>query len=131
MLSNSVGPILMMIRQLFLVLKGDFMNKLVIGLALCILLIASNSFASIFWTATLQNWTIYVNNSVVYVSASNMPSNCSYQRAQINTSADFPYSQQNNKDLYAYILSASITGKSLSVVVDDIGTCSIYGANAW
>lgn len=107
------------------------MRKIIVLVALHTILWVSNALATIVWTAPLQNWNIYVNNSVVYVSANNMPANCSYQRAQINTSSNFPYSQHNNKDLYAYILSASLANKSLTIVVEDNAPdCTIYGANA-
>lgn len=105
------------------------MKKIILLVVLYATLCASNSFAGIFWTAPLQNWNIYVNNGVIYVSATNMPANCSYQRAQIDTTSNFPLSQQNNKDLYAYILSSSLTSKPLTIVVDsDVTTCTVWGA---
>ena len=107
------------------------MKKIIFILVLNVLLFAaSNAFAGRYWTDNLQDWNLYVNNGVIYLAATNMPSHCSYSRAQIDTnSSNGGFSQQNNKDLYAYLLTASIAGKSMRIVVSsDQSDCTISGA---
>lgn len=95
-------------------------------------LITSTSFAGRFWTGELAGWTLYLNNGVAYVMSGSMPSECSYDRAQLNFSDD-PY----NKALWSYLLAASKTGDKLLVVLDhdqgaavDSVTCVIHSAKA-
>lgn len=96
-------------------------------------------YAEPYWTGPLLNWNLVVNNGVIYLTATNMPSHCSYSRAQIDTAGNGGtdgvtggYSLQNNKDLYAYLMVASSLGKqTLNIVVRREDTvCSIYGAAA-
>jgi len=100
----------------------------IIGLTLYV----SDAFAERYWTEYLIDWRVMINNGVVYITAPNMPTHCAYSRAQISTaSSTVGFSQQNNKDLYAYVLSASILEKKLRIVVDRAESeCVLSGAEA-
>lgn len=80
--------------------------------------------ATKYWpTKTLTDWSIYLNNGVVYITSSQIPKHCSHSRMQIDTSTS-----EFNKSLYAYALSAKARNKSLRYVIDDSQTvCSVYG----
>lgn len=95
-------------------------------------LMASSAFAGRFWTSDLVDWHYYLNNGVGYVSSASFPAECTYNRAQINFSAD-----EYMKAISAYVLAASKTGDKLTVVLDhdqsaadDSITCVILSANA-
>ena len=104
------------------------MRKLTSVLSLAFLLVPLSVNAAPYWTSQLTDWKVYLGNGVVYVSASNMPSHCSYSRAQIDTSSQV-YSPTYQRDLYAYLMAAYAAGKTMKIVVDDQETvCKIYGA---
>lgn len=106
------------------------MTKVFPILLLC--LITSISYADRFWTANLNNWHLFLNNGVGYVTSSSLPDTCSHNRAQINFTDD-----NYAKAIWAYILAASKTGEELSIVLDhdqtapaDTITCIVLSANA-
>lgn len=92
--------------------------------------ISSSSFAERFWTGNLESWRLQLNNGVAYVSSTSFPSECKYNRAQLNfTDNDY------TRALWSYILAASKTGEALEVVLDhdrgaqaDTVTCAIHSA---
>lgn len=97
-------------------------NKLKI-LLLLTLLVAQTSAATRYWPGTLNNWKVYLNNGVAYITSSEIADHCTYDRAQINMSGT-----EFDKALYAYALAAQAKGKKLDYVVDDTQTvCVISG----
>jgi hypothetical protein len=81
------------------------------------------------WTKPLTDWQLYLDNGVVYVTAANMPANCSYSRAEIRTSAVQSGSPTYARDLYAFVLASRSAERPLRVAIDDAeSTCLIYGA---
>jgi len=103
-----------------------------IGVALFLLLMSSASFAGRYWVPVdssgvsfyTSNWDLYINNNVVYVISPDLPSHCSHKRAQINITLDKPL----DKALYAYLLAAYSSGKSLKIVVDSTQTTCVLDA---
>lgn len=81
------------------------------------------AFSKAYWAGVLNDWSLYLDNNVVYVQSDSMASHCSYNRAQIDV-AQGDY----QRALYSYALSAKARGKKLSYVVDsDASTCVIFG----
>ena len=101
-------------------------NKLLLTIILT--LCSSSAMASKYWHSLGSDWKIFFDNGQTYVSSPAMASHCNYDRAQLNS-----YSYANpdyNKNMYAYVLSGSVTGKSLRIVLDNAqSTCQFYGAN--
>lgn len=88
-----------------------------------------SGYAKSYWTQPLADWSLYLDNGVVYVTANNMPSHCTYSRAQIDTSTQV-YSLTYQRDIYAYILAAYTAKKPLTIVVNDQDSiCKITGVN--
>jgi hypothetical protein len=105
-------------------------KRAIVGLIIgCSAMMSAPGVANKLWSASLTNWRFYMDNGVAYVQAANMPANCQYQRAYIDTSATV-YTPTNQRDLYAFVLAQSLAGNTLSIVVDDSETnCRVYGAS--
>lgn len=106
------------------------MLKTLLTLSLCLTMFSSH--AGRFWTSYLDNWHLYLNNGVAYVSSSSFPEQCKHGRAQINFS-DSEYV----KAMWSYTLAASKTGEKLRVVLDfdqnaaaDSIDCIIFSVDA-
>jgi hypothetical protein len=112
---------------------GNLKNFLVFfskKIILMLLLFPCLSNASTIWTGPLSNWNLTLDNGVIYITASNLPANCSYGRAQIDTSTTYSYpSPTYQRDIYAFVLAQQAAGKTLQIVVNDSETvCKVYGA---
>lgn len=88
--------------------------KLLPFIIVVIAFISFNAVSERFWTSELTNWKYFLNNGVGYVQSSEFPTECAYDRAQINFSSTSEYM----KNIAAYILAASKTGESIRVVLD-------------
>ena len=94
---------------------------------------ASTAMAKKYWIDLGTDWYIYFDNGQTYIKSSQLPSgsgthrhSCSHGRAQM--SKTYGYTDYR-KNMYAYILSGSVTGKPLSIVLDDVeSTCGFFGA---
>lgn len=94
-------------------LVGLRLNYLLLGIAMVLFGVSSAAMAERYWPATLTEWSISLNNGVVYISSSQFAEHCAYRRGQINVN-DGAYARA----LYAYALSAKARGKNLRYVVE-------------
>jgi hypothetical protein len=95
-----------------------------LGFALVMAAASSSVSAARYWPpVALSDWTISLNNGLVYISSPQIASQCIYGRGEIRVS-DSAY----NRALYAYALSAQARGKSLRYVVDDTATLCVIDA---
>lgn len=98
------------------------MKALAVTIAFSILFTSSVS-ASRYWPPKLVTWSLSLNNGVAYISSPEIPSHCSYSRAQINMDGT-----EFNKALYAYALSAKAKSKELKYVIDsEQSICVVTG----
>lgn len=95
-------------------------------LSLCLLLIGSlpmAAFAGRYQTPALTSWSMYMNNGVVYISSSQMPSHCTYSRAQINMSGT-----EFDRTQIAMALAAYKSKSNIAVFIDsDHTVCVMSG----
>ncbi len=71
----------------------------------------------------LSDWSIVLNNGVVYIQSPQFPAHCSHSRGQINI-----HESEFDRAQYAFVLSAKARGKKLKYVVDNTQTvCVISG----
>ncbi len=99
-------------------------------LALSFIFLSTSVCAQRFWTNTLTDWRLSLNNGEAYVHSSAFPPECKYNRARLI----FDGKDYTNA-LWSYLLVASKTGESIQVVLDhersapeDSVTCRIYSA---
>jgi len=102
-------------------------------LAVNFLVLSSVAIADRFWTDELQDWRLYFNNGVVYVTSTSFPEQCNHNRAQMSIDGD-----AYKNAMFSYILAASKSGDKLKVVLDidrsqgpDTYTCVLLSAMAY
>ena len=89
---------------------------------------STSVYAGKYWHSLGDSWKVYFDNGQTYISSTNIPSHCAHSRAQMdrNYYSDAEY----YKNMYAYILSGTVTGKKLSIVLESTqSTCEFFGAN--
>jgi len=93
------------------------------GAAIMLAAVSAPASAARYWPAPLTEWSISLNNGLVYISSPQFAAHCSYSRGEIRVN-DSVF----NRSLYAYAMSAKARGKGLRYVVDDATTlCVIDG----
>ena len=101
------------------------MNKLILFVAALSLAFGANAGKT--WTDKLEDWSIYIDNGVVYIHSGSMPAGCSHDRAQIDTSSTIK-SETNQRDIYSFALMSYASGKDLYIVTDESESpCFVYG----
>lgn len=88
-----------------------------------LLMFCSAATAERYWPAGLTEWSMYLNNGVVYISSPQFATHCTYSRGEFNVN-DSAYTRA----LYAYALSAQARGKALAYVVDSNASICVIDA---
>lgn len=97
--------------------------KMLIVFAVLLSSISLSAFAGRYHTPMLTTWSLELNNGVAYINSPQMPSHCSYSRAQISMSGT-----EFDKSQFAFALAAFKSKTQVVVVVDDTQTtCVVSG----
>lgn len=109
--------------------KQKIVNAIAVGVVSAAFLAAGPVHATPGWSNSLTAWNVSLDNGVIYVNASNMPTNCLNARAQISTSATLSGSTSYSSELYSFILASSAAQLPLKVAIEPgESTCKVYGA---
>lgn len=82
------------------------------------------------WTASLTGWSVYLENDLVWVTATGNLSACTGAKAQLSTSATLGTSTSFSSELYTFIMASYAAQLPLKIVYESAETnpCKIYGA---
>lgn len=94
-----------------------------IGIGSISAMFCSTASAERYWAADLTDWSMYLNNGVVYIASAQFASHCVYSRGEFAVN-DSAYSRA----LYAYALSAKARGRGLAYVVDSTASTCVIDA---
>lgn len=95
----------------------------IFGAAILLAFVSSPAAAERYWPERLSEWSVHLNNGVVYIASPQMAAHCAYNRGQIDVNQS-----AYNRALYAYVLSAKARGKMLRYVVDRNATECVIDA---
>ena len=110
-------------------MKQNIVKAIAVGVVGTAFLATGPAHATPGWSNSLTNWTVSLDNGVIYVNAANMPTNCLSARAQISTSATLSGSTSYSSELYSFILASSAAQLPLKVMIESAeSTCKVYGA---
>jgi len=100
-------------------------------LAGCALLCASTAHAGYVTTGWVANLQVQMDNGVTYLTGFTTSGSCQYNRLELRDTGDYFGSVENGKRMYALILAARLSDRSINLGYNDTDGPNCRVAEVW